>query len=277
MFYPKSDLFSQDWLDVIFEGRNKQYGAYVLRRDASKLAAFALLIASTIFIVSLLIPLIKNRFFPDVAQRIADPFEKTHIIELAPPPPIDRSIPEPPTLTRPAPRVSQVRMPPPKVVAESQVTEEPPAAAQLKLVDPGSQTIEGNPNAAIHIDIPSGPGEIDAGITESTGAVDEPFQSVEVEPSFPGGMAAFLRYVQKNYRYPTRAVAEGVKGKVILTFIVERDGSLTDIKIIRDLQFGTGEEAVRLLKASPKWSPGIQNRREVRVAYTLPISLDISR
>lgn len=277
MFYPKSDIFSQGWLDVIFEGRNKQYGAYVLRRDASKQAAFALFIASTVFIISLLVPLIKSRIFSDVIQSIPEPFEKAHIIELAPPPPIDKFLPEPPASPRPAPRISQVRMPPPKVVAENQVTEEPPSATELKLVDPGSQTVEGNPNATIHIDIPSGTGQIDARITEGGGAIDEPFRSVEVEPSFPGGMEAFLKYVQKNYRYPDRAVLQGVKGKIILTFIVERDGSLTDIKIVRDLKFGTGEEAVRLLKASPKWSPGIQNGREVRVAYTLPIFLDISQ
>lgn len=277
MFYPKSDIFSQDWLDIIFEGRNKQYGAYVLRRDASKQAALALFVASSVFVVSLLAPLAKNRFFPDTVPDVANPFEKEQVIVLVPPPPIDKSFVKPPTLAPPAPRTSQVRMPPPKVVRTDQVTDEPPSAAELKLVDPGSKTIAGNPNAAIHIDIPVGLSQVDAGITESTGAIDEPFRSVEIEPSFPGGMEAFSKYVQKNYRYPRQAMEQGVKGKVILTFIVERDGSLTDIKIVRDLKFGTGEEAVRLLKTSPKWSPGIQNGREVRVAYTLPIGLDISQ
>ncbi len=275
MFYPKSDIFSQGWLDVIFEGRNKQYGAYVLRRDASKQVTFALFVAATLFIVSLLVPLIKSRFSPS-AQNTTALFEKERIIEFASPPPIDKPHANLPTVAPPPPRIRQVRMPPPQVVPRDQVTEEPPMAAELKLVDPGSKTIDGNPDAAIHIGTPVGLGQIHAGITESPGTADDPFHSVEIAPSFPGGIDAFLKYVQKNYRYPRQAIEQGVKGRVILSFIVERDGSLTDIKIVRDLKFGTGEEAVRLLKASPKWSPGIQNGREVRVAYTLPIGLDIS-
>ena len=69
---------------------------------------------------------------------------------------------------------------------------------------------------------------------------------------------------------------QGVSGKVIMQFVVERDGSLTDIKVLRDLGLGTGEEAVRLLKSMPKWKPGIQNGRPVRVAYTLPFSLNLA-
>lgn len=274
MFYPKSDIFSQDWLDVIFEGRNKQYGAYVLRKNASKQATLALFVASSVFVISLLAPVVKNRWFPKPLPESVNPFEKERIVELMPPPPIDKSAPEPLAPAPPVPRVSQVRMPPPKVVSADQVTEEPPSAAALKLVNPGPETIEGNPDAVIHIDVPAGLGQIDAGITESADA-DKPFRQVEIAPSFPGGMEAFLMYVQKNYRYPPQAIEQGVKGKVILTFIVERDGSLTDIKIVRDLKFGTGDEAVRLLRASPKWSPGIQNGRTVRVAYTLPIGLNI--
>ncbi|WP_353128867.1 energy transducer TonB [Parapedobacter pyrenivorans] len=278
MFHPKQDIFSQSWLDVIFEGRNKQYGAYVLRKDASKNASVALFVASTVFVIALLVPLIKNRLFPVTdSHAILDPFERERIIELAPPPPVDRSLPLPAIALPSTPRTSRVRMPPPEVVKASQATEEPPSVAALKLAEPASQTLTGNPGATIHIDRPVGHGHGEAVITETTGQRDEPFITVEIEPMFPGGMQAFFDYVQKNYRYPAGAIANGVKGKIILTFIVERDGSLTDIKIVRDLKFGTGEEAIRLLKSAPKWNPGIQNGREVRVAYTLPIGLDISR
>ncbi len=102
------------------------------------------------------------------------------------------------------------------------------------------------------------------------------FASVEVLPEFPGGWQTALgRYIQHNYKYSAQAREIGVNGKVILSFIVEKDGSLTAIKIIRELGFGTGEEAVRVLKASPKWNPGMQNGKPVRVACTLPFKLDL--
>lgn len=278
MFYPKSDIFSQSWLDIIFEGRNQQYGAYVLRRDAARHATLALLAASSVFVVTLLTPLIKSRYFTDQSTAgTTRPSDRETVIELTPPPPIDPAVPEPPTAPPPAPRVSQVRMPEPMVVTADRVSEEPPTVSTLKLANPGAENIEGNPGAGIRIDLPVGPGSGDAAITESGAPSDVPFIHVEIEPEFPGGLKAFMAYVQQNYRYPAAAVEAGVKGQVVLQFVVERDGSLTDIKIVRDLKFGTGEEAVRLLQAAPKWSPGIQNGREVRVAYTLPIALDISQ
>lgn len=103
------------------------------------------------------------------------------------------------------------------------------------------------------------------------------FQSVEIDPAPPGGMATFMRYVGANYDYPQEAIDAGVNGQVQLTFVVEKDGSLTDLKIIKDLGYGTGEAAVRVLQSSSKWSPGIQNGRTVRVAYTLPIRLNLQQ
>lgn len=276
MDYPKQDIFGQIWLDIVFEGRNKQYGAYVLRRDASKTETLALLIASSVFVILLLTPLIQQHLFPSTSEHL-NPLEKSTVIELVSPPPVDQPLPQPPAAERPLPRTSQVRMPPPVVVSADMATEDPPSAEILKLANPGSETIEGDTGTEIHIDIPAGHAEGDAMVTETAGRGDTPFITVEIEPTFPGGMEAFLKYVQKNYRYPTQAVASGIKGQIILTFIVERDGSLTDIRIVRDLKFGTGEEAVRLLKASPRWTPGVQNGREVRVAYTLPIALDLSQ
>ncbi|WP_296142623.1 energy transducer TonB [uncultured Flavobacterium sp.] len=95
---------------------------------------------------------------------------------------------------------------------------------------------------------------------------------VQILPEFPGGMAGFHAYVSQSYRVP--ASFKG-SGNIILSFVVERDGSLTDIKIIRDLGFGTGDEGIRILKISPKWKPGIQDGIPVRVNYTLPIKLSV--
>lgn len=93
---------------------------------------------------------------------------------------------------------------------------------------------------------------------------------IEVKPTFPGGINEFYQYIGKNFRTPK---VEGLQGKVYVTFIIEKDGSVTDIKILRDIGYGTGEEAVRVLKECPKWNPGIQNGKPVRVLYSLPIAI----
>ncbi|PRY48900.1 outer membrane transport energization protein TonB [Arcticibacter pallidicorallinus] len=101
------------------------------------------------------------------------------------------------------------------------------------------------------------------------------FSSIEKMPEYPGGLVGFYRYVGKNFKYPEAARRDSVSGRLILSFVVEKDGSLSDIKVLRDLGAGTGDEAVRLLKESPKWNPGVQNGKPVRVQYTLPIQLNL--
>ena len=86
-----------------------------------------------------------------------------------------------------------------------------------------------------------------------------------------------MEYIGKNYDYPQEAIEEGVNGMVQVSFVVEKDGSLTDMKIVRDLGYGTGEAAIRVLQSSSKWSPAVQNGRTVRVAYTLPIRLNLQQ
>src|SRR3546814_7844669 len=134
-------------------------------------------------------------------------------------------------------------MPPPKVVPAEEVREEePPTVEELKKADPGPKTIAGDPTADIRIDMPVGEGPKDQEVTEDDG--NRIFKAVEVQPQPPGGMSAFMKYIGDNYQYPSQAQAQGVSGRVILTFVVERDGSITDIKVMRDLKYGTGEEAV---------------------------------
>lgn len=99
------------------------------------------------------------------------------------------------------------------------------------------------------------------------------YNTVETKPEYPGGIGKFYQYVGQNYRIPNELQKTGVNGTVIVSFVVEKDGSLTDIKVIRDLGYGTGEEAIRVLKKSKKWRPGIQKGKAVRVSYTLPIRL----
>ncbi|MFD0765831.1 TonB family protein [Mucilaginibacter lutimaris] len=102
------------------------------------------------------------------------------------------------------------------------------------------------------------------------------FTAVEHSPTFPGGQAAFEKYLASNLKYPAEAVKNNVQGRSIITFVVEKDGSLSDFKVVRSVGSGTDEEAIRVLKASPKWNPGIQNKRKVRVQYTVPINFTMN-
>ena len=91
---------------------------------------------------------------------------------------------------------------------------------------------------------------------------------IEFKPDFPGGLKEFYNYIGKNFKVPD---VKGLSGKVITTFVIEKDGSLTDIKVLRDIGYGTRQEAIRVLKNSPLWIPGEQNGKKVRVLYSLPI------
>ena len=101
------------------------------------------------------------------------------------------------------------------------------------------------------------------------------FASVEVLPEFEGGMAGWAAYLRKTLKYPEDAKKNNIQGRVIISFVVQKDGSLTDIKVLRGIGGGADEEAVRVLKEAPKWRPGIQNGKLVMVAYTLPIFLQL--
>lgn len=271
----KLDIFNREWIDVVFTGRNQAYGAYQLRKDNDKTTNKALLFGALLFILAMSSPLIAKYIKGMSPEESEERIIATEVV-LTPPPPVDEAAPPPPPAAEPPkPRVDQVRFPPPVVVPADKVRdEEPPTVEELKVADPGQKTIAGDPNAAIRIDEPVGEAPpTKAAVVEDNAVYD--FSSIEKMPDFPGGMPKFYAYVGKNYVYPAAAREQGVSGRLIMSFVVEKDGSLTDIKVLRDLGMGTGEEAVRLLKKAPKWSPGVQNGRPVRVQYTLPIMLNL--
>ena len=258
----KLDIFKGKWIDMVFEGRNKAYGAYVLRKENPKMTLIALLIGATVFAALLALPML------DWSSDEEELEEKVVMVDMAnlPPPPEEvKPLLPPPPPPPPAPKVDEVKFVKPKVVEKEKVVEEIKTIEELKDKNVGSKDVKGRDDGKIVIDAPSGEGDKDAKIVEDNTV----YNAVEVRPDFPGGIQKFYDFVSKNYRAPE----EDVKGKVFVQFVVEKDGSLTDIKVMRDLGYGTGAEAIRVLKKSPKWKPGIQNGRPVRVLYSLPISI----
>jgi TonB family protein len=101
------------------------------------------------------------------------------------------------------------------------------------------------------------------------------FTAVEQVPEFPGGINAFSKYLGKNVRYPAEARNNNVQGRVIIAFVVEKDGSLTDVRVVRSVENGIDQEALRVIKQSPNWTPGVENGHLVRVAYSVPIAFTL--
>lgn len=108
-------------------------------------------------------------------------------------------------------------------------------------------------------------------ISEEAQQSDDVFVIVEEMPSFPGGQDAMMKYIGANFKYPQEAIDNGIQGTVFVTFVVERDGSITGVKTLRGIGSGCDEEAVRVVQSMPKWTPGKQRGKEVRVQYNLPI------
>ena len=107
--------------------------------------------------------------------------------------------------------------------------------------------------------------------TAQTKKNDMVFDVVEVMPQFPGGQIAMLQYIMKNIKYPEQAMKEGIQGRVAVRFIVEKDGSISDVKPILSVHPLLNKEAVRVVKSMPKWTPGKHNGKPVRVRFNLPV------
>ena len=259
----KLDIFTNQWLDIVFEGKNKTYGAYELRKSNTKTTVRALIIGAVLFSVLVAAPLIMS-LLPDSSGD--DDSLDTKIVTMKLPPKKEepkKDLPPPPP---PPPKVDQVKFVKPVVAKAEEVTEEPPKITEIKDKKLGNETIKGDPDAELTVEpVGNGPAAVvdeDNSIYNTAG--------IEVKPDFPGGMEKFYKFVGNNYQTPEE---DGLKGKVYVTFVVEKDGSLTDIKVIRDIGYGTGKEAIRVLNKCPKWTPGEQNGKKVRVLYSLPITI----
>jgi len=258
----KLDLLNNHWLEIVFEGRNKRYGAYDLRKSITKSTTRAFIIGTIVFAILVSIPTIM-RMIPD-AQEDTTLDQKITAVKMPPKQEKPKeNLPPPPP---PPPKVDQVKFVKPVVAKAEEVVEEIAVVKDLKDKNIGKETIKGDPDAELTVE-PVGTGV--AAVVEEDNTVYNT-AGIEVKPDFPGGMDKFNQFVAKNYQTPEE---EGLKGKVYVTFVVEKDGSLTDIKVLRDIGYGTGKEAIRVLNKCPKWTPGEQNGKKVRCTFSLPISI----
>ena len=102
------------------------------------------------------------------------------------------------------------------------------------------------------------------------------FSVVEVMPQYPGGQIAMLKYIMENIKYPEQAMKKGIQGRVVVSFIVEKDGRVSNVRLLRSVESSLDKEAVRVVKSMPKWSPGKQNGKPVRVRFNVPVMFKLN-
>jgi len=273
----KNDLNRNEWLELVFSGRNKVYGAYELRQHNALTTIKGLIAGTCLILITIAGPFIyTNVFSPTEAENSLPPDEILTITEYSIPARIHKPEPTPPKISKPeAPKVPVQKFVSMKVVPAPEVTVEAPSLSELEGKAIGQETISAPSDATLE---QIGSNASDFGMSSAGKVSDEPvgMELLEKYPEFPGGHNAFYKYIGRNLRYPMVAREQEISGRVIVRFIIEKNGSLSDIRIIRGIGGGCDEEAVRVLKNSPPWASGVQNGQKVRVAYTMPIAFLLS-
>ena len=273
----KLDLISLEWTDLVFEGSNQDYGAYPLRKGTSKrniwsiiivaLAAALLFLGLTVHRMAEPNRTVMNMQAVEVANIKKDKkdvkVEKKDPIKVEPERIIEKV-------------KSSVKFTAPVIRKDNLVKEED----EIKLDEIekstkaiGALTVDGNDELG---------GEV-LRIKEEIASPEPPkhvednkiFEVVEQNPTFPGGTAALMSWLSQNIKYPVIAAENGVKGRVIVQFVVEKDGSITDVVVVKSVDPSLDKEATRVIKNMPHWIPGRQNGSPVRVRFTVPVTFTL--
>lgn len=270
----KIDLISSDWVDLVFEGRNKAYGAYRLRKSTTKRNILAMVAVVILLVVAFIILTVKN-FVDEQRAKVAmtqvaeltnyeQPKKKAEVkqkkVEVEPERVVERV-------------KSSIKFTAPVIKKDEEVKPDEELKTQDELMSTktaiGSFDVKGNDDAN---------GEI----LKAKEVIAEPeppkheeenkvFDIVEQQPLFPGGPAALMKYLSENTKYPVVAQENGVQGRVTVQFVVEKDGSISDVHVLRGVDPSLDKEAVRVVKSMPRWTPGKQNGITVRVNYRVPV------
>jgi protein TonB len=274
MLISKFNFCKDEWLDLVFANRNKEYGAYYLRQHYAGNIVKAMVITfvsivSTAIIIGFLI-----RVKP-VTERIIQVDTKLYTVPPVPPKAeIKKEKPAAaaPKQIPPAATIKYV----PMYVTEKHVDEDPPKIDEMEKIAVGPETIK-VPGGGVTSNVDPDAGKVGTGTSTGPEKGTEIMIAPDVMPEPFGGAAGWMKFLQKNLRYPPEAIDKGLSGKVFVSFVVEKDGSLSNITVDRGAGFGMDEEAARVLKLAHAWKPGKQNGQPVRVKYTLPISFSMNQ
>ena len=264
-------ILDADILDIIFEGKNKQYGAYDLRKTYNKRITRALIVTGVVILVvvagSVLAKVINNNR-PEQLEVLDTQMAEIKKNDAPPPPP-----PPPPPKAPPPPEINQIKFTPPKIVKDEEVKEDEKIEEIKDDQVISNKTVESENKVAI---VQAPVEDKGTQITEAPKSDDEDkiFTKVENEAEFPGGNAAWVRYLTKNLNASTPVDNGAPEGtyQVIVRFIVSKDGSISDVTPETKFGYGMEDEAVKIIKKGPKWTPALQNGRNVNAYRRQPIT-----
>ena len=273
----KIDLLDQKWIDLVFEGKNEEYGAYVIRQDTNRRNLYGILV-----LIGILASIVLTFLVVNVAQNAIAAAQAEHETEVA-----LEAVEEEMEEDKDEEEIVYEQEELEQLVAEETVMNSEKFTA-YEMEDDAPEQVTKTQDEVAQSDIAIGAIDYDQGSDEAEHVlkvnekvVDEVppkveetkvFDVVEQMPQFKGGDAALMDYLNKNIKYPVIAEENGIQGRVVTTFVVERDGSITDVRVIKSVDPSLDKEAVRVVKAMPKWNPGKQNGAAVRVKFTLPVT-----
>ena len=271
------DLIDNGWVDLVFEGKNQAYGAYQLRKNTGirNLKALAVMFAAFIIIAGIVYAKVSIENY--IASQNAAIEADVELQSLAEKKEIKEEKKDEPEIEKiEVERVkSSVAFTVPEIKKDDEVKEDQEMKSQDELSETntaiGAFTVEGNDETAEVKHVEEKIAEPEPVKEEET----KVFDVVEQMPSFPGGPSALMQYLSSNIKYPVVAEENGVQGRVVCTFVVEKDGSITDVRVVKSVDPSLDKEAVRVVKSMPKWIPGKQNGSAVRVKYTVPVTFKL--
>ena len=266
---------SADILDILFDGRNKEYGAYDLRKTYNKRIKFSLMGMVLICLLMLVGSIIANSTKKREAQIVVADMELAKVNEEKKPEPP----PPPPPPKQEPPKVEMAKFTPPKIVKDEEVKPEEEIKEVEKMEDTKIGTI--NQEGAKDEGIVAPPVEKSTGVVEAPKVeedYDKVFTVVQIAAEFPGGLPAWTKYLERNLNrdLPVENGAPPGKYTVVVSFIVSKTGDISDVVAENDPGYGTKAEAIRVITKGPKWKPAVQNGRNVIYRHRQSITFQVS-
>ena len=275
------DLSSKEWRDIIFEGKNKDFGAYELRKESDARHNKAMIVVVIFIAIAFILPFVVNTVLPKADETITDEAEQAMValveeaVEEEEPEEEQQRYEEEKPEVLPEEVLNTVKVTELAIVDDDQVTKEDEIKTQDELKD--TQTAFGQ------TDFDKGTDDLNVVrehkdeivVEEKKPEPEKVFTAVEQMPQFPGGEGELMKYISNNIKYPAMAMENGVQGRVVVQFVVTKDGSVGEVKVVRGKDPDLDKEAVRVVKSLPKFIPGKMNGQAVNVWYTLPINFKL--
>ena len=279
------DLSSREWCDLVFEGKNKDFGAYVIRTESTKRhnkAVIYTIIGAFVFALLAWALAKANAYFEE--RRLLEQAQQEEVLidmsqDAEEPEPEQERLEQPKPEVLPEEVLKSVKVTELAIVEDEKVKKEDEIKTQDELKetetafgqkDNEKGTEDRNVTRTLKEEV-----VVEKPVEKPKEVKEEVFRSVEQMPQFPGGEAALMKYLQSHINYPPMAAENNVQGRVVVQFVVDKTGRVGEVKVVRSVDKDLDKEAIRVVKSLPKFTPGRQNGQPVRVWYTLPVTFKL--